>query len=125
MKKHLLLFLSFCFSFAFSQNKIADKVHEFQIQQKRFISFNVLDVNPNKDADAEKVVTNATYATINLQKINDIVTNKYDFIELEIPFKNQNYKVQLYKVDPFAEDFRIDTDKKQNIADLNPNKQGF
>ena len=116
MKKHLLLFLSFCFSFAFSQNKIADKVHEFQIQQKRFISFNVLDVNPNKDADAEKVVTNATYATINLQKINDIVTNKYDFIELEIPFKNQNYKVQLYKVDPFAEDFRIDTDKKQNIA---------
>lgn len=54
MKKHLLLFLSFCFSFAFSQNKIADKVHEFQIQQKRFIPFNVLDVNPNKDADAER-----------------------------------------------------------------------
>jgi hypothetical protein len=116
MKKYLLFVFLVSSSIVLSQNKIAEKVHQLQIEQKRFVPVAVLDVNTNKDIDAEKVVTNATYATINLQKINEIVANKYDFIELEIPYENKDYKIQLYRVDPFAEDFRVDTDKSTNIA---------
>lgn len=64
----------------------------------------------------QKGVTNATYATINLQKINDIVTNKYEFIELQVPYEGQIQSLVLYKVNPFAEGFHVDTNRGKNIA---------
>jgi len=116
MKKYLLFVFLVSSSIVLSQNKIAEKVHQLQIEQKRFVPVSVLNVNTNKDIDAEKVVTNATYATINLQKINEIVANKYDFIELEIPYENQMQTLLLYRVNPFAEGFHVDTNRGKNIA---------
>jgi len=117
MKKYLLLaiFLN-CISIN-AQNKIAKKVAELQNLNASFKTISVLSPSQNAiNNDINKVVENATLATLNLSKINEIVINKYDYIELEIPYQNQIIPVLLYKVNPFAEGFHVDTDKGKYIT---------
>jgi hypothetical protein len=117
MKKHLLIILiSFCFFTGFSQNKIAEKMQQLQIENKQFTPFLVLkEDNSITRNDINKVVTQATLAKVNLTKINQIAKGQNEYIEVEIPYNNQIIKIQLYQVDPFSEDFKIDTDKNKNI----------
>jgi hypothetical protein len=68
------------------------------------------------DQEVNKVLDGATLATLNTQRVNEIVTNQYGTIELEIPYQNQNIAILLYKVNPFAEGFHVDTDKGKNIS---------
>jgi hypothetical protein len=116
-KKYLLLSALLCVSHLFAQNKLAVKVSELQSLKANFRPFSVLSVTQNTiNQEVNKVVDGATLATINLQKVNEIVTNQYGTIELEIPYQNQNIAVLLYKVNPFAEGFHVDTDKGKNIS---------
>ncbi|MEO5776876.1 MAG: M12 family metallo-peptidase [Flavobacterium sp.] len=116
MKKHLLLTALFCLTNLFAQNKVAEKVSELQNLKASFRPISVLTATPNIiDNDVNKVVEGATLATINFEKINEIVTNQYGTIELEIPYQNQNIAVLLYKVNPFVEGFHVDTDKGKNV----------
>jgi hypothetical protein len=116
-KKYLLLSALLCVSHLFAQNKLAVKVSELQSLKANFRPFSVLSVTQNTiNQEVNKVVDGATLATINLQKINEIVSNQYETIELEIPYQNQNIEVLLYKVNPFAEGFHVDTDKGKNIS---------
>jgi len=117
MKKYLLLSALFCVSHFFAQNKLAERVSELQNLRANFRPISVLTSTQNTiDQEVNKVVDGATLATINLQKINEIVSNQYETIELEIPYQNQNIEVLLYKVNPFAEGFHVDTDKGKNIS---------
>ena len=117
MKKCLLLLALCCLSPVFAQNRIGEKVLELQKLRANFMPFSVLTPTQTAiDSDVNKVVDGATLATINLEKINDIVANQYQTIELRIPYQNQNINVLLYKVNPFAEGFHIDTNKKKNIS---------
>lgn len=117
MKKSLLLTALLCLSNLLAQNKVAEKVAELQGLKTSFQTISAVLI-PTQNAinnDVNKVVEGATLATINFEKINDIVANKYETIELEIPYQNQNIAVLLYKVDPFKEGFHVDTDKAKNI----------
>ena len=117
MKKQLLLMtLLFTFSL-FGQKKIAEQITALQDLKTTFKKVSVLtpDATINK-SDVEKVVNDATLAKINITKLNQIFAAKDEFIELDIPYQNQLISVLLYKVNPFTEDFQIDTDKKRNIA---------
>jgi hypothetical protein len=117
MKKYLLLSALFCVSHFFAQNKLAERVSELQNLRANFRPISVLTSTQNTiDQEVNKLVDGATLATINLQKINEIVSNQYETIELEIPYQNQNIEVLLYKVNPFAEGFHVDTDKGKNIS---------
>ncbi len=117
MKKYLLLLALCCLSPLFAQNAIGEKVLELQKLRASFVPFSVLTPTQTAiDSDVNKVVDGATLATINLEKINDIVANQYQTIELRIPYQNQNINVLLYKVNPFAEGFHIDSNKKKNIS---------
>lgn len=116
MKKILLLLILLGSSIAFSQNKIAQKVHELQLNQKKFIPVSILETHSQKDLDAEKVVIDATYATLNLQKINELMVSKQDYIALQIPYNNQTQTLLLYRVNPFAEGFHVDTNREKNIS---------
>ena len=117
MKKHLLIIALFCLTNLLAQNKVAEKVSELQSLKANFRTVSVLSVTQNViNSDVNKVVEGATLATINFQKINEIVANQYGTIELEIPYQNQNIAVLLYKVNPFAEGFHVDTDKGKNIS---------
>jgi hypothetical protein len=101
----------------FAQNKVAEKVSELQGLKSSFRPISVVTVTPNTiNSDVNKVVDGATLATIKFEKINEIVTNQYETIELEIPYQNQNILVLLYKVNPLLEGFHVDTNKDKNIS---------
>lgn len=117
MKKIILIVFLFCSLGALAQGKVAEKISELQAQKAAFKSFSVLTVSDAIARDeAEKVVTGATFAKIQTQAVNEIFNNKYETIEVEIPFQGENVKVQLYKVDLSAEGFHVDTDKAKSIA---------
>ncbi|WP_264520137.1 M12 family metallo-peptidase [Flavobacterium sp. N1994] len=117
MKKYLLFTALLCLTHLVAQNKVAQKVVELQNLNANFKPISVLAVNQNGiDKEINKVVEGATVANIRLDKINEIVSNKYDYIELEIPYQNQMIPVLLYKVNPFVEGFHLDTNKGKNVA---------
>ncbi|MCF6131585.1 M12 family metallo-peptidase [Flavobacterium wongokense] len=117
MKKCLLLTALFCLTNLLAQNKVGEKVLELQRLRANFKPISVLvPTQDTTDNDVDKVVDGATLATINLDKVNEIVSNKYSTIELQIPYQNRIISVLLYQVNPFVEGFHVDTNKKQNIA---------
>ena len=117
MKKITLLIASFFCLTSFGQGKVAEKVSQLISQNASFKHFSVLDQdNSIANKETEKVVETATFAKIKNSTVNDIVQNKYEYLEIEIPYQNASIEVQLYKVTIFAEDFQLDTDKSKNIA---------
>lgn len=117
MKKHLLLTALFCLTNLVAQNKVGEKVLELQRLQANFKPISVLSPTQNAtDDEINKVVDGATLATINFEKINAIVSNRYDAIELQIPYQNRNIAVLLYQVNPFADGFHVDTNKGKDIS---------
>jgi len=116
MKKYLLLAAFLNCVGLMAQNKVAEKVSELQRLKANFKTISVLSPTQNAiNADVDKVVKDATLATLNVAKINEVVANQYEYIELEIPYQNQIIPVLLYKVNPFAEGFHVDTDKGKYI----------
>jgi hypothetical protein len=113
MKKQLLLATLFCLSGLLAQNKVGQKISELQKLRADFKPVSVLSPTQNVvNSEVSKVVDGATFATIKLDKVNEIVSNQYEAIELQIPYQNQNIAVLLYKVNPFAEGFHVDTNKE-------------
>ncbi len=116
MKKILTIASLFSFVFLFAQNQVAKNIQDLEKNRAIFKSFTVLNtISTNTDATINKVVSNATMATINLQSVNDIVLNKYQNIEITVPYNHKNVIVDLYKVEIFSDDFQINTNKKTNI----------
>jgi len=117
MKKLLLLFSLFVSFIGFSQNEIGKMVKEYERTKEYFQPISALTPDQTiSSVDVVKAVDNATLAKVNLNAVNDVVMNKYDFIELSVPYNGGTVFVSLYKVNLFTEDFQIDTDKFKNIA---------
>ena len=117
MKNNLLLMMVFCVTGLLAQNKVGEKVIELQKLKANFKSISVLSsIHYSTDEEVNKIVDGATLARINFEKVTEIVSNQFETIELEIPFEGQNINVLLYKVNPFAEGFHVDTNKEKNIA---------
>ncbi len=116
MKKYIFL-LSFFVSYAtFSQMKVAQKINELNSNKSKFEHFSIFSSTNNLlDFKEEEIVKKGTKARLELSIINEIINNKYEYLEIEIPFQNQIIEVQLYKVDVFYEGFHIDTDKNINV----------
>ncbi|HEX8563853.1 MAG TPA: M12 family metallo-peptidase [Flavobacterium sp.] len=104
----LLLLTCFC---GFSQNKIAERVAELKAANTTFRQFSVLTPTADpQDAAIDKVVKSATYATLQSAQVNDIAANKYDAIEISIPFNGGFKTVELFRVDLFNKEFHVDSD---------------
>ncbi len=117
MKKYLLLIALCCMTSLFAQNKVGQKILELQKLQSVFKPLSILTSELNQtSSEVNKVVEGATLATLNLITVNEIVANQYETIELQIPYQNQNINLLLYKVNPFAEGFHVDTDKAKNTT---------
>ncbi|WP_306349580.1 M12 family metallo-peptidase [Flavobacterium sp. '19STA2R22 D10 B1'] len=116
MKRITLLLLLFsCFSFV-AQNKVPERIAELHAQKAVFKKFSVLESSGNRpDQKIDKVVSDATFARIKTETVNEIVKNKYETIEVEIPYNGKTVLVELYKVNLFAEGFHVDTDKANAI----------
>jgi hypothetical protein len=116
MKKIFLAILLFNCINLLAQNKVATRIAELQSNNTQFTTVSVLSAdNSISRTEINKAVSEATLAKVNLPQINQIAAGQYEFIELQIPFQNQISKILLYRVDIFAEDFRLDTDQGKNI----------
>ncbi|MFN3752911.1 M12 family metallo-peptidase [Flavobacterium sp.] len=115
--KNVLLFAAFLLSIStMAQNKVAEKVTNLQKSNADFKAISVLLPTQNTiNPEVNKVVDDATLVTLNLTKVNEVVSNRYGAIELEIPYQNQIISVLLYQSNPFVEGFHVDTDKGKNI----------
>ena len=116
MKKIFTIASLFSFMFLFAQNEVAKKIQELEKQRTNFKPFSILDVAPTPQYNFDKVVENATIATIKNNVVNDIVANKYQFVELTLPYNGKLVTLDMYQVNLFAEGFHVDTDKSKNIA---------
>jgi hypothetical protein len=117
MKKILTIISLFSFAFLFAQHEVGKKIQELEKQKTIFKPFSVLNVVPKAaDNNLNKVVANATIAIIKANVVNDIVSNKYQNIELAIPYNGKIVVVDLYQVNLLAKGFHIDTDKQKTIS---------
>ena len=116
MKKVLLLAVFLIATSVGAQNKIAQEIGKLEKLNADFKTVSVLSpIQNNANNEVNKVVDEATLATLNITKVNEIVTNQYGTIDLTIPYKGQQISILLYKVNLFAEGFQVDTDKGKNI----------
>lgn len=116
MKRILLFSLLLQCALLPAQNRIAKQVSELQTRNTNFKDFSVLQTKSNQfDAQVNGVVNDATLATVDVSKVNEIALNQYEAIKLQIPYQGQNIEVLLFKVTLFTEDFSLDTDKGKNV----------
>ncbi len=117
MKKYILLALLGPCMILVGQNKIAQKVSELQSLNANFTKVSVLiPATSATNETVDKVVDQATLASLDAAKLAEIVNQQHDYIELAIPYTNQSVALLLYKVDPFANGFHVDTNKIDHIA---------
>ena len=117
MKKITILLILLSGFGLFAQKKVAQKVQELMAQNAVFKPYSVLtsvSELPNTSS-YNKVVSNATYAKLNTQRLTNLVANKDQYIEVAVPYLGSSVVVQLYKVNIFAEGFHVDTDKAKSI----------
>lgn len=116
-----LCFFSACtlifFATGIAQNKMGEEVQKLQQENTSFNAINLLtpDASISKK-EIDQAVTAATVAKVNLDTLNQIAATPLDFIELNIPYQNQNYKLLLYRVNPFSNGFSVDTDRVTTIS---------
>lgn len=115
MKKYLIGFvLLSCFCMK-AQSKIAHKIAELQTTRTVFNLINIFTTHEYvKDVEIKKVVKEATLATLNIQRINQLIAEKNEYIALNIPYQDQYISLLLYRVNPMAEGFHVDSDRGKN-----------
>ncbi len=116
MKKIFTIASLFSFSLIFGQFQVAKEIQKLEREKVNFNTFSVLTTSNAIDATSvNSVVDGATLAKINTSAISSIYANKYDYLEVAIPYNGTEVVTKLYKVNPFAEGFHVDTDKAQRV----------
>lgn len=118
MKKITLFIALFSAISFYGQQKIAARVQELTEAGTTFKNFAPLTATSKPDAQAQTVVNNATFATLNERLLQNIVANRYPYIELGIPYNGTTINVLLYRVEIATNDFHLDTDKQANATQI-------
>ena len=117
MKKIITIVAFFASLGIFAQQNVAKNVEKLVSQQTAFKTVSVFTVSDAiAHSEAKKAVDEATYATANTALLSDIVSKKYENLELQIPYKGRMIAVQLYKINLFAEGFHLDTNTGKSIG---------
>lgn len=118
MKKQLFFIFLFAglFTSVNAQQKVKEQVLALEKARAYFTHFSLLtEDNSLATAESSQAVTQATYGTLNTQSLQNIVTNAYETIEVEIPYQQGSITAKLYKVELFTDNFQVDTDQRTNI----------
>lgn len=116
--KKIALFIALLSAINFyGQQKVAAHLQQLEKAKTVFKKFSPFTAqNSPGTPTLQKTVSNATYAQLNSTLCNDIAANKYNAIELDIPYNNTLITVQLYRADITAQGFHIDTNRSRDIA---------
>lgn len=117
MKERITIIALFmCFG-VFGQKEVAKKVNELIAKNVTFKPYSVLStVDQIPDKTLNKALKKSTVAKINLQSVANVMANKEEYIQVQIPYQSEIIEVQLYKVNLFAEGFHVDTNKSKSIS---------
>lgn len=116
-KNYISLFLFLLPILIFGQNKVSQKINNLKTNNAKFEKLSVLNKNNNAlDAESKKAIKEATFATINNSEIIKIIDHRYETIEIQIPYKGESITIELFKVEPFAAGFNVNTDQEKNIS---------
>ena len=116
MKRFVTLLAFFMALHTIAQSKVSKSIDLLLAQNVRFEKFSLFAKSPTiENTDTQKAVHRATYAKLLMQPLDQMMQNRYDYIELEIPYLEETVTLQLYKVNLFAEGFHVDTDKAHNV----------
>lgn len=114
--KKVFTVIAFLSSFIlFSQHEIGKNVRAYEVAKTSFTRVSPFTVLATPRTSLNEYVANATYATLNTNSLQSVLTNQPETIEIAIPYNGTTVLVDLYKVNLFAEGFQIDTDKQKNI----------
>jgi hypothetical protein len=86
-------------------------VKNYQLEKGSFPSKNLFESTPEKYQAPFTELKDFTSLTLDQQKLEELVKGKEDGIELTVPYKNGELKVDLVKVDLFTSDFKVVTDE--------------
>lgn len=100
----------------YSQGEIAKNIQLLEGEKVTFHNFSLFQEDKSlENNDTKQAVKQATYVKINTTALSDIYLQKYQFIEVEVPYFDTILTAQLYKVNPMLNGFSIDTDVQKNI----------
>jgi len=117
MKKIITIVAFFASLGIFAQRNVAKNIEKLVSEQAVFKAVSVFTVsNAIANAETNKVVDQATYATVNPTVLLDIVAKKYENLELQVPYQGRMIAVQLYKINLFAEGFHLDTNTSKSVG---------
>lgn len=119
MKKKIKIFLLLILMpFALiGQKRVPLEINKLKKLNSKFEKIAVLTENKaSSDKNYKKVVKEATLATLNLNEVEQIIKNKNQTIEIQIPYKNELLTIELYKVDIFSEGFKINSNVSENVT---------
>ncbi|MFY7757356.1 MAG: hypothetical protein ACOVP9_03070, partial [Flavobacterium stagni] len=116
MKLRLPLLLVLFFSLAQAQHRVGKEIKALENSRTRFVPFTVLTEKKGyQNQTVEAVLAHPTYAQLATTELQSILSLRPENIEVSLPFEDGNLTVQLYRVNPFAEGFHVDTDKSKNV----------
>ena len=112
----LLLFLLSCTAH-YGQHKVAQKIERLETAHTPFRHLQpLLKSQVPLSPEINKLVRNATSLTVNKTVMQDIATNKYGYIEIDVPYNNAFLTVQLYRVEITTKEFHIDIPGQKNVS---------
>lgn len=111
-----LLSLLLSFLTSFGQNKITNNIDKLKAENTFFTPISLLTIDKTiSKKEIDNALRNATVAKLNTTQLAEIATGEIEFLALEIPFQNTITTIQLYRVDLFAGNFSVDTNKSKNV----------
>lgn len=113
MKLRLPLFLLFFITLTQAQQNVGKKVKALVDAQTNFVSFSLLNEIPDySDKTVSNTLASPVYAQLDINLLHVLIQQRHEYLELNIPYLDTEITVQLYRVNPLAQGFHVDSDKR-------------
>lgn len=115
MNKIIALLAILCFAINYGQQEVAGTVRQRIELNSSFKPFYPLQVKTGGIIPSA-ILREATFATLDSAQLKEITGTSPENIRLTMPYKEEEIKMLLYRVELLAEGFHVDTDKSTAVA---------
>lgn len=101
----------------YAQQKVAAEIQRLISKNENFQKFEPLTpADGPRTTDMGRIVNNASFASLRVNVLNEILSGKPAHIELAIPYNGSSIVVQLYRSEVLAPGFHLDTNTGKDVA---------
>ena len=116
MKLRLSLFFLFFITLTQAQHAVGKKVQTLVNNQTHFVPFSFLKKLANySQEEVNNLLQAPVYAQLDTARLHLFIEQKHEYVELKLPYINGEITVQLYRVNPLAEGFHLESDRNSFI----------